>query len=71
MTAEIIPFGDFQLCPCGAGVARSLTAGGFVCSDCADKLKAEQALLSTASVMLSDPGESTTLDDLLTKLVRP
>lgn len=69
MSAEVIPFGDFQLCQCGTAVASFPIAGGLVCSACFDEFELARKCASCASTMLRDPGPASTLDDLLAKLV--
>lgn len=70
MTAEIVPFGEMTLCSCGFGIACVPIYGGIVCRECADFLREQRTLSSVTEIMCS-PVESTTLDDLLAKLVQP
>lgn len=67
---EIIPHPAWTLCKCGFGVATVPFLGSFICNECAEALRTERALASTASVMLKE-SEPQSLDSLLEKLVKP
>lgn len=70
MSAEIIPFGGLTLCTCGYGIACVPIFGGIVCNECAESLRAQRQMTACASIMLQDPGEKGSLDEILARLVK-